>query len=182
MNLFDLPDLRTLRGGHPVMIRPLMPQDAPLLQDFVRRLSPQSRRRRFQNAISELAPELLDLLLQLDHRSRAAFVALRVEHGGDRIIGEARYAPSEERPGASELALAVADEWQRHGLGTLLLDKLLRHAAASGIARIHGDVLQENTDMLRLLRSFGFAARRHPDGAWLVRMELSPRTRASRPA
>lgn len=81
------------------------------------------------------------------------------------MVGEARYAPALDRPGAAEFRLAVSDAWQHQGLGTLLLDKLLQHAERSGIARIQGDVLHDNAGRL------GFAAHAHPDGAWLTRVE-----------
>jgi acetyltransferase len=173
VNPLDLPELHLLRGGRRAIVRPLARQDAPLLEAFVRGLSPRSRRRRFLNGIAELTPELLALLLDVDQRERAALVALGTEEGADRIVGEARYAPSMDDPGAADVALVVADDWQRRGLGTLLLGTLLGHAESQGVSRLHGDVLHENTDTLRLLRRFGFAARRHPDGAWLARMELA---------
>ncbi len=166
-------EVRSMRDGRLLVLRPLGPADAALMQAFVRRLSPASRRMRFHSAFSELYPELLERLTEIDHRERVAFAAVIYEHGGEVMIGEARYAPGIDLPGSSEFALVVADEWQDLGIGTLLMEKLLRHARAIGIRRMHGDVLHDNTGMLRFARRFGFETGRHPDGAWLARVTVS---------
>ena len=152
-------------------IRALATGDRELLQEFVRDLSPQSRYQRFQQGLRELPPDLLASLLNVDTRHSMAFAAVAFNHGSARMIGEARYAPALDRPGTAEFALAVADAWQHQGLGGKLLDKLVQHAARSGVARMQGDVLHNNTGMLRLAQRHGFSPRRHPDGAWLIRVE-----------
>jgi acetyltransferase len=164
-------ELRMAPDGRPLLIRPTTAKDAELLQDFVRGLSVASRYQRFQGAIRELAPEVLRNLLSVDYRRSMAFVAILFEHGHRRMIGEARYAPALDGSGAADFALAVADGWQRQGIGRLLFDRLLRYAEGAGITRIQGDVLHGNTGMLGLARQSGFALRAHPDGAWLTRVE-----------
>jgi len=164
-------EIRALADGRPLLIRPLAARDADLLQDFVRGLSPHSRYQRFQSTLHELSPQLLARLTTLDYRRSIAFAAIVFEHGHRRIVGEARYAPAIDRPGAVEFGLAISDAWQHQGLGTLLLEKLIRHAERSGIALVQGDVLHDNAAMLRLTRQLGFTTRLHPDGAWLTRVE-----------
>ena len=167
----DAVEVRLLADGRPLLIRPLAARDAELLQDFVRGLSVPSRYQRFQGGLRELGPDLLARLLDFDYRRSIAFAAVLFEHGHRRMIGEARYAPALDDPDAADFALAVADGWQRQGIGRLLFDRLLGYAEQSGIARIRGDVLHGNTAMLALARQFGFALRSHPDGAWLTRVE-----------
>jgi acetyltransferase len=171
-------ELRPLADGSPLLIRPLVASDRGLLQDFVRGLSTTARYQRFQNGIRELAPAVLTQLMDVDYRASMAFVAVAFEQGVKRIIGEARYAPALEGSGAAEFALAVADAWQHQGIGRQLFGHLLRHAERSGVARMQGDVLHGNAAMLGLARQFGFTAGRHPDGAWLTRVE---RTLATMP-
>ena len=170
----DAVEMRALADGRPLLIRPLAARDAELLQDFIRGLSPHSRYQRFQSTLHELSPDMLSRLTHLDYRHSMAFAAIVFEHGHRRMVGEARYAPAIDRPGAAEFGLAVSDAWQHQGLGTLLLEKLIQHAEHSGIALIQGDVLHDNTTMLRLTRQLGFTARTHPDGAWLTRVERTP--------
>jgi acetyltransferase len=167
----DTVEMRLLADGRPLLLRPLVARDAQLMQEFVHDLSPQSRYQRFQGGLVHLAPDLLGRLMDVDYRSSMAFAAIVFEHGTRRMIGEARYAPALDGSGAAEFALAVSDRWQGQGLGAALFDKLLRHAERSGIARIQGDVLHNNNGMLKLAKQFGFSPRRHPDGAWLTRVE-----------
>lgn len=172
-------EIRLLADGRPLLIRPLAAGDAEPLQDFVRGLSKTARHQRFQSGLRELAPDLLARLLAVDYRSSMAFVALVFEHGHGQIIGEARYAPALDAAGATDFALATADAWQRQGIGRMLLERLLRYAARSGISRMQGDVFHDNTAMLGLARQFGFALRMHPDGAWLTRVDKSLDARAA---
>jgi acetyltransferase len=164
-------EVRVLADGRPLLLRPLVAKDAELLQAFVHDLSPQSRYQRFQGGLNELAPELLAQLVDFDYRRSMAFAAVVFEHGTRRMIGEARYAPALDGSGAAEFALAVSDRWQGQGLGAALFDKLLRYAERNGVARMQGDVLHNNAAMLRLAKLSGFSPRRHPDGAWLTRVE-----------
>ena len=171
-------EIRLLADGRPLLIRPIAARDADLVQDFVRRLSTTSRYQRFQGALRELAPDLLARLLAVDYQRSMAFVAVVFEHGHRRIIGEARYAPALDDADATDFALAIADAWQRRGIGRLLFTKLLQHAERNGVTRIQGDVLHDNTAMLALARQFGFALSAHPDGAWLTRVEKTLGSRA----
>ena len=164
-------EVRLLADGQPLLIRPLVAKDAELLQDFVRGLSAGSRYQRFQIGLRELSPDLLARLLAVDYRRSMAFVAVVSEHGYERMIGEARYAPALNSSGATEFALAVSDARRRQGVGRLLFDHLLQYAERNGIARIRGDVLHDNSAMLALARQFAFAPHRHPDGGWLTRVE-----------
>jgi acetyltransferase len=160
-----------LADGRALLIRPFVARDAELLQDFVRRLSVTSRYQRFQSGMLELPADLLERLLAVDYWGSMAFGAFLFEHGNRRLIGEARYAPSLDDYGATEFALVVADAWQRRGVGRLLLDHLILYAERNGITRIQGDMLHDNIGMLALACQFGFLPRRHPDGAWLTRVE-----------
>ena len=175
----DAVEMRVLADGRPLLLRPLGARDAELLQDFVRALSPRSRYQRFQSGLRELPPALLRQLLEIDYRGSMAFAAVVFDHGRRRMVAEARYAPALEHDGTADFALAVADDWQHQGLGAMLLAKLVEYAERSGVSRIHGDVLHDNTGMLRLTRRLGFLPQRHPDGAWLTRVE---RTLALDPA
>lgn len=157
------------------MIRALGSDDAEQFQAFVRRLSPASRRQRFQTGLNELYPALLAQLTRIGGQGDASFVAVARENDREAIIGEARYAPSMEHAGATEFAVAVADDWQNVGLGTALIGRLVSEACRAGITRLYGDIQQENTGMLRLAKRLGFRPGPHPDGAWLARVTLELR-------
>jgi GNAT superfamily N-acetyltransferase len=149
-----------------IVIRRLEPGDEPLLRDFVARLSPRSRQHRFHATLTELPPSLAERFVRND----GAAVALGAFVDGV-MIGEARLAPSLDVAGASEFALAVADDWHRQGIGGALLRALIAAAEAAGVERLHGDIQRDNGAMLRLARKLGFISRPHPDGASFARLE-----------
>jgi acetyltransferase len=165
-----LPPPATALRPSPVLIRPIVPADATLLGEFVRSLSPASRRRRFHAGVRELPSRLLQRYAQLDCRNEMAFVASVEEAGRERLVGEARYAAADGPADTREFALAVHDERQRRGLGAELLERLLQHAHLAGVRWLHGDVLRDNEPMLALARKLGFGVQRHPDDARLLRV------------
>jgi len=169
----QLIDVWQTSDGHRVTVRPILPQDAEPSQAFVRRLSRESRRRRFLGALNELSPATLERLTHVDYRHHLALVAEVVAEGEAILIGEARYARTDDGPGA-EFALSVADEWQGQGIGVRLLESLLGAARGAGIRHLFGDVLQDNEPMLRLARRAGFGSGPHPDESRLVRVTVDP--------
>ncbi|HYN26800.1 MAG TPA: GNAT family N-acetyltransferase [Burkholderiales bacterium] len=83
------------------------------------------------------------------------------------MIGMAQYADAGE---GSEIAVAVADAWQRQRLVYHLLDALLNVAAEAGIERIHADVLADNHAMRRLAHKLGFEMAGNPAAPFLVKV------------
>jgi acetyltransferase len=157
-------------GGELVTVRPIAPQDAPIVQAFVRGLSREARYNRFMRALGELSPALLDRLTRVDHVHHHALVAT-VGHGGsETVIAEARYVADEE-PQSCEFAIAVTDAWQRKGIGHHLAHLLARDAAQCGFRHIVGHTLRDNDRMLHFARREGFSMHTDPDDATLVRLD-----------
>ena len=128
------------------MLRLLESTDDDLLSGFFQRLSPETVYRRFLAPIrpSEI---LIRRLLNVDHCRREALIALDAEG----VAGEVRFAPSGE---LTEVAIVVADAWQRRGLGTLLMTRLAHVARARGITRFHATMLAENRGAKYFLQHF----------------------------
>jgi acetyltransferase len=144
-----------LPDGSRVMIRAIRRDDASMLQAFVRRLSARSRRFRFFVALAELSAGQLERLVNVDRRRGMAVVALSERSESSAIIAEARYV-LEEDSSSAEFAIAVADEFQRRGLGTQLVKKLLAYASGKGVQRLFGLIQADNQAMLTLARRLGF--------------------------
>jgi acetyltransferase len=132
-------------------LRPIVPGDRAAFQSFVRGLSHDTRTNRFLTPVQELSPAMLDAMTQADQGRHVALVATE----GDRIIGEGRYV-SLAANGRAEFALAVADDWQRQGIGAKLLGALVAAARQAGLRALEGEVLRTNTAMLRFVQRAGF--------------------------
>jgi acetyltransferase len=162
----------------PVKLRAIRSADAAMFGDFVRALSPQSKRLRFHAAVSELPAAALVRLATPDARHEIAAIATVEDDLGERCIGEARSAAVDDAPDTHEFGLAVADDRRRRGLGGALLERLLCLARRAGVRWLRGDVLRENLPMLALARRLGFAIARHPCDATLLRVMRATTTPA----
>jgi acetyltransferase len=161
------------RTGRPVLIRPVARGDRDTLEAFVRALSPASRANRFFGGLASLSSEALDCATQIDYVQHMALLALVLDGGRERQVGAGRYVGTGV-PGRCDFALVVADDWQRHGIGTELLSALMSIADAHGFESIGGDVLATNTKMLNLARKLGFQVKSIPREPTLRRVSRAP--------
>jgi acetyltransferase len=162
-----------LPGDGQAAIRPIRPEDAEIERDFVHRLSEQSRFLRFMFGLQDLSPAMLSKFTQIDYdRELALIVVLRVPDGTEQQIGVARYItlPDEE---TCEFAIVVSDEWQGKGVARTLFKHLIDVARERQLKVMTGITLRENTRMIDLSRSLGFATRADTDEPELVRMTLA---------
>jgi GNAT superfamily N-acetyltransferase len=129
----------TVIAGRRLKLRLLERADADLIRQFYGRLSSETIYRRFLSPITLPNEALVKRLVDIDHHDRDALIALD-ERG---IAGVARYgiAPSVT---SHEVAVVVADDWQGHGLGSLLLRRLAHIARLRGIASFHATMLGDN--------------------------------------
>lgn len=163
--------IESLKDGRHVLIRPLADDDREREYTFIKRLSPESRHMRFLAQISEPGTALLDQLMDVDARQRAAFIALAHENGELIEIGISRYAATGEQDG--ECAVTVADEWAHLGLGTLLMEHLIKAARDNGFKHLYSVDSASNTAMRDLARSLGFETQSDPDDSHQVIHRLS---------
>jgi len=145
-------------------LRPIEPADAPRIERAFSRLSPRTVYLRFLAPIPRIGAAELTRLTNVDHHHREAIVAL----DGDEIVGVARYESSSDvgafQPRRAEVAVVVADAWQRRGVGRHLLDELSALAAARGYDELVCTILVENHAALALVRS-------HAPGATMSRVD-----------
>ena len=149
-------------------IREMRLADADAVQAFVRRLSPESRRRRFLAPVSELVPGQLERVTVGRGPQDLNIGAFDAE---GRIVGLAQYAL--EQDGGAEFGVVVDDALQRSGLGTRLIGLLMERARERGVAALRGAVLNDNWPMLGLAAKLGFELRGDADPR-LLRVERSP--------
>ena len=140
-----------LRDGSAVLIRPVRPEDAGLLEDGFAGLSDRSRRLRFLGPKEALSAAELRYFTDVDHHDHEALGAL--DHADGRGVGVARYVRDASDPQSAEIALTIVDDWQGRGLGTELLAQLSGRARAEGIRRFTALISADNAAMTGLLRS-----------------------------
>jgi acetyltransferase len=150
-------DVVRLADGSRVTIRPTLPQDTELQQEFFRGLSIESRRCRFMTRLNELPETLVERFASIDYRSHLALLAEVFEDGRETMIGVARYVVDARDPATCEFAIAVADDWQGLGLGGFLLARLELQAAAGSVHRMTAETLVVNRAMLRLAHRAGYS-------------------------
>jgi nucleotide-binding universal stress UspA family protein/RimJ/RimL family protein N-acetyltransferase len=144
-------DRVTLRDGSQIVLRPIEPDDRDALAEGHRRLSPESRYRRFFASVPELSARDLDYLTRVDHRDHEALMAFDADTA--QAIGVARFVRT--APGVAEPAMVVADDWQGRGVATVLLDALVARALAEGVERFVAPVLADNPEAMRVLQRLG---------------------------
>ena len=165
-------DVVRVADGSRITIRPTMPQDVELLRAFFRTLSAESRYGRFMTPLRELPYALAERFTNIDYRRHLALLAeVFDEAGQETMIGEARYVVDESDPATCEVAIAVADEWQSHGIARALLQRLERQAVASGIRRMFADTLITNRAMHGLAARAGYAIRANREDTEMARLE-----------
>ena len=141
-----------LRDGSTVCIRQASDADTIGLLEFLESLSPQSLYHRF-HGLPALTEARVRLLIGKESGSAVTLVA---EHGG-RIAALASYHRDGHAPNRAEIAFAVADAAQGHGIGTRLLERLASIARTAGIDTFDAYVLGDNRQMLDVFRNSGFS-------------------------
>jgi len=165
----------TLRDGTTVTIRPIRPDDAPRLQALFYRLSPESIALRFLGHPKELPYEQAQQLANVDYQTRMALVATREEDSEEHIIAVARYAADSAQPDLAEAAIVVEDEYQKQGLGTLLLIRLVAYARTHGIRDFMATVHHDNAQIMRFIRRSGLPSQsKLAAGVWEIVVKLEP--------
>ena len=149
---------RDMAGGSSVdtsqlEIRPIEPDDKEALARGFDRLSERSRYRRFLSPRGPLTQAELRYFTEVDHRNHEALVAVAPDTGEG--VGVGRFVRSREDPAVAELAVAVADDWQGHGVGSQLTAELAKRAREEGVTCFTALALAENDAMLNLLRELG---------------------------
>jgi acetyltransferase len=152
-----------LADGTPVTIRPIRPEDEPLMIDFHKSLSEETIHLRyfgFLTAETLITNERLARICFSDYDREIALVVERIEPVLDQrqIIAVARLI-KDHVANEAELAIVISDDWQSKGLGSKLLSDLLEIGRKEGLDRIGGPILPKNYVMQHLCRKRGFTLR-----------------------
>jgi acetyltransferase len=148
-----------MRDGRRVFVRPIRPEDEPLIHEFLRHVTSQDLRLRFFAPMKEFTHEFIARLTQLDYARAMAFVAF--DEATNEIVGVVRIH-SDSIYESGEYAILLRSDLKGRGLGWALMQLIIEYAKSEGLKAISGEVLQENTVMLEMCRELGFEVKTDP--------------------
>ncbi len=148
----------TLRDGTVVVLRPIRPEDEPLLVGFHNQLSEESVRMRYFSPLKlgqRIAHERLVRVCFNDYDRECAIVVELERDESKQIVAVGRLSKI-PGTGDAEFAILVSDAFQRQGLGSKLLETLIRISEEEKVDRIVADILVDNQNMQSVCKKHGF--------------------------
>jgi len=168
-----------IRDGKKVLLRPIKPEDEPLIVELFHTFSEETMRFRFFQVIKEIPHEILARYCNIDYDREITIVAERTDGKSRKIIGMTRLIvePDGER---GEIAVVVGDPWQNLGLGSKMLDYIIEISKDIGLKDIFGEILAENTRMIHLCNKRGFKIESLDDENYLATLNLTEDDKAKK--
>jgi GNAT superfamily N-acetyltransferase len=156
--------LTRLQDGSPLIVRSIRPDDKALLVGGLARLSPASRQKRFLAPKHRFTVNELRYLTEIDGIDHVAYVVLRGDAPRE-LVAVGRLVRDKEHAERAEIAIVVADCWQRRGVGTLLGDLLATAARDREIRWLTATMAADNAAAHRLFDHVSTQLRSERDGA-----------------
>lgn len=144
----------TLNDGTEIMVRPIRPDDEPLIKDMFYSFSEKTVYLRYHNTLKSMPHNKLQVFCNVDYETEVALIGVTGVTGSEEVIGVGRYMTDAAKRSA-EMAFVVRDDYQRKGLGSFLFRRLVEIAQAQGIRKFHAEVLAENSGMLKIFHRSG---------------------------
>lgn len=148
-----------VKEGWRVFVRPIRPEDEPLIHELLRHVTAHDLRLRFFAPMKEFTHEFIARLTQLDYARAMAFVAF--DEATNQMVGVVRIH-SDSIYETGEYAILLRSDLKGRGLGWALMQLIIEYAKSEGLKAISGDVLKENTVMLEMCRNLGFEVKADP--------------------
>ncbi|MFF5140056.1 GNAT family N-acetyltransferase [Streptomyces sp. NPDC013157] len=164
----DLERPGLVRTGRSTFVRPVRPEDADRLVDFVGSLSRATLAYRSLGPVVRARDDVIRRGAHVDYLDELALVAL----AGDEIAGLVRYVRDPERPEHAEVTFTIRDDHQSEGFGRLLLEHIAAAARARGIRVLEADVLADNTRMINVFLGSGYRVESGPPGQ-IIHFEIA---------
>jgi acetyltransferase len=160
----------TLKDGTVVLLRPIRPEDEPLMFELFNTFSKKTIAYRFFHFIKVTTHEQLTRFTQIDYDREIAIIAVRQPPGRERIlgVGQVIFEPREEK---AEFAAMIGDPWQGKGLGAKLMEVCISIAKERGVKLLWGEVIFENRPMINLFKKMGFNIEKR-DGSLYAELKL----------
>jgi len=148
-----------VKDGWRVFVRPIRPEDEPLIHEMLKHVTMPDLRLRFFAPMKEFTHEFIARLTQLDYARAMAFVAF--DEKTNELVGVVRIH-SDSIYESGEYAILLRSDLKGRGLGWTLMQLIIEYAKSEGLKAISGDVLSDNSTMLSMCRDLGFQVKFDP--------------------
>jgi acetyltransferase len=148
-----------MKNGEIALLRPIRPEDEPMMVRFHESLSDRTVYMRYLHLMKleqRISHERLTRICFNDYDRELALVGEAEISGERRILGVGRLQRLRQKPEEAEIAVVVADAFQSLGLGSELLRRLVEVGRQEKVKRLWADILADNSKMRRLCESIGF--------------------------
>jgi len=169
----ELEETIELGDGRVLLIRPIVPEDEPSLTETFGKLTPEEVRLRFFVQKKTLSHMAAARFTQLDFDREMALVLTDAGVPGETEIYGVVHITADPDNTEAEYAIVIRGEMTGMGLGIVLMRRIIDYARGRGIRLVHGDVLRENSTMLRLCEVLGFTSRVDDEDPSVVRVTLA---------
>ena len=162
-----------LKDGTAVIVRAIRASDKALLQQIMSDVSAESRYFRFFCAKKLLTNQELKYFTEIDFDNHIALI-VSLNDGSETAIAVGRYITQRQDDGrdSAELALLVGEDYQRHGLGNILLDHLAQIAMTKGVSEFVCYIMPDNSKMINFLRHSKYPTNRLKHSASVISMSV----------
>jgi acetyltransferase len=136
-----------------IFVRPIRPDDEFLIRDLLVHVTREDLRLRFFDSIKEFSHQFIAKLTELDYERAMAFVA--IDEASNEMLGVVwLYCDTDHESG--EYAILLRSDLKGRGLGWTLMQLMIEYAKSERLKQISGQILQENSIMLKMCRELGF--------------------------
>jgi acetyltransferase len=161
-----------LPDGEEIFLRPVKPEDEPLLSEMLGELSPETMKERFFQTVKSITHDMLIRFCNIDYDREMTLVAEVRRGPGKKLIGMGGLMIEPDFK-HGEFAIVIHDQYQGKGIGYKMLDALIGIAQEKELEEFYGIVLTDNRKMLRLCQRLGFVLHPLPDGITRAALALT---------
>lgn len=166
----DLEGVLSARDGTTFPMRPIRPEDTPLIDNLLEHTDREDSRMRFLSPLRRLPRQLAARLTQIDYEREMAFVLFTDETKQEiAVVGRLNETPGRER---SEYAILVRSDRQGRGLGYAMMKHLIDYSRKRNVGELYGHVLRENISMLDMCKELGFVRHSLDDELTVIEVVL----------
>lgn len=164
----------TLKDESHVYLRPIRPDDEPMMKEMFYSFSERTRYLRFHGPMKSFPHARLQVFCNIDYDQEMTLIGVVGQPGDEDVVALGCYL-HDQGDNTAEVAFSVRDDWQNKGLGSHLFRKLVEIGRERGIETFHAEVLSENLPMLNVFHHSGVTVSTHAEGGVIhVTMGLNP--------